>query len=89
MRRGLSVVIGLVLGASVVSAEEYELRSRIHDFTPGDGIMDAGTAMNPWEIEANGRPVAEVRPRTTDFVPGDGFLDAGSASNPWVVETRD
>ena len=84
--------VGLVIGIMVIasaSAEEYELGSRWPDVVPGDGVLDAGTSMNPWEVSADGETVAELRTRWPDVTEDDGVLDAGSALNPWVVETRD
>jgi hypothetical protein len=59
---------------------------RYYDITPNDGITDAGSYGNPYEIERGGRTIGTIQPRFHDITPDDGLMDAGSYSNPYELE---
>jgi len=64
----------------------YEIHSQLPDLYPNDGILDGGTATNPYVLEAPSGQQYEMQPRLPDMFPNDGMLDAGSVTNPWVIE---
>lgn len=91
MRTAITLLFVLVLAVPVYGGDlfgdDLTVRGRITDIDPDDGIMDAGSPLNPYVVDV-GDERYEVRSRVTDIHPGDGILEAGSPLNPWVIERK-
>ena len=81
------IVLVVLSVSSVAYAERSTIEPRYYDLTPNDGFMDAGTAVNPYEIkDSYGNTRATIEPRYYDMTPDDGFMDAGTTVNPYVID---
>ena len=90
--RKLLMTIGLILflAAPALAGETWTVQPRLPDFFPNNGVFDAGTRQNPYELQDScGRTRAIIQPRYYDFIPDDGIFDAGGYSNPMEIEILD
>lgn len=80
----------IILVPLTVNAEQIIIQPRIMDINPHDGMFDAGTPVNPYEMRSadTGQVVGTVKTRIHDFNPNDGMFDAGSVTNPYVFEVE-
>lgn len=89
MRKTLLFVLVFFCLTSIISAEQWEIKSKYIDLTPNDGFMDAGSTFNPLVIESqSGQIEAEIKPKYIDITPNDGFMDSGSQFNPMVIDWK-
>lgn len=86
MNKKLTLLI--ILAPLMVNAEQIIIQPRIVDFNPHDGMFDAGTPVDPYEMRSadTGQVVGTVKTRIIDFNPNDGLFDAGTTTNPYVFE---
>ena len=84
----LAILVGLQ--AVALAGQKWTIKPRIMDVFPNDGILDAGTTLNPYTIQDSyGRTRATIKPRIMDVFPNDGILDAGTTLNPYEVNWGD
>jgi hypothetical protein len=76
-------LIALGLSASLALAgDRFEIRPRIFDLNPRDGLLDPGSFANPYELHGPRGRLGEIRPRVFDLNLRDGFMDPRSFTNP-------
>ncbi len=85
------ITLTLILAScSPAYAQYYQrhitVQPRFHDITPNDGLFEAGSYSNPYEIQQGGRTIGTMQPRFHDITPNDGLFEAGSYSNPYELE---
>jgi len=91
MKTTILIIITVLLFAAPVFGGEYIIRSQMIDIQPGDGIMEAGSPINPYLIidSDTDREVGTVSTDMIDLNPGDGFMEPGSTLNPYRIRTND
>ena len=62
--------------------DRYEVKPKFYDSRAGDGIMDAGSSLNPWVVrDDKGKEVYQIKPRYWTADP----KKAGGSQNPYQV----
>ena len=84
------IILSILFFALPCLAGEITIQSQFPDPQPGDGIMDAGSPLNPYILrDDSGQEIGRMRSRFSDTDTSDGIFDPGSILNPWVIETQD
>ena len=91
MKAFIIIILSVFLALPIITmAGEITIQSQFPDPQPGDGIMDAGSPLNPYILrDDSGQEIGRMRSRYSDTDSSDGIFDPGSILNPWVIETQD
>lgn len=83
----LAMICVLFLALPALAGEQWTIQPRYPDIYPNDGIGDAGSYTNPYELQDSyGRTRGIMRSRYPDIKPNDGIGDAGSYANPYEID---
>lgn len=89
MKKLLLAILTIVLFTFPVYADdEWEIKPKYPDLTPGDGFMERGSWINPYILKSDEGEEYEIKARFPDSDPNDGSLDPGSFLNPYRIRKR-
>ena len=87
--KNLLLAIGLILFLAIPASamDRWTIQPRYPDIYPNNGIMDAGSYINPYEVrDPAGQALGTMRSRYPDVEPNNGIMDRGTWQNPYDVE---